>query len=116
MPPLDSPEMKTWIAQVRKGLVELCVLAAHRQGEAYGYQIMQKLANVRGLAVTESTIYPILSRLVADGMLSVRSVASTEGPSRRYYALTSRGRVRLAQMPAHWKELQEPVQQLIPTD
>lgn len=98
--------MKTWIAQVRKGLVEMCVLAALDDGEAYGYQILQRLSNVQGLSITESTIYPILSRLAADGMLSVRTAPSPGGPPRRYYRLTPQGGVRLNQMIAHWNDLQ----------
>ena len=101
--------MKTWIAQVRKGLVEMCVMASLDDGEAYGYQILQRLSNVQGLSITESTIYPILSRLAADGMLSVRTVPSTGGPPRRYYRLTPLGAVRLNQMVMHWNDLQASV-------
>ena len=74
--------MRAWVAQVRKGLVELAVMAALRQaGEAYGYELLQKLTQARGLAITESTIYPILSRLTKEGWVSVRVEASPSGVS-----------------------------------
>ena len=55
--------MQQWITQFRKGLVELCVLAVLRDDEAYGYQIVERLSQVPGLEVTESTVYPVLARL-----------------------------------------------------
>jgi PadR family transcriptional regulator PadR len=105
--------MKSWIAQVRKGIVELCVLASLQRGEAYGYQILQRLSGVEGLAITESAIYPILSRLTADAMLTVRTAPSPDGPPRRYYRLTPLGRARLREMIAFWGELQLSVEKLI---
>jgi hypothetical protein len=55
--------VQAWITQFRKGLVELCVMAALRDEEAYGYQIVEKLGQIPGLEVTESTVYPVLARL-----------------------------------------------------
>ena len=98
--------MRAWIAQVRKGLVELCIMAALRRGEAYGYQLLQELSNAGRLAITESTIYPILSRLRRDGFVRVRATASPDGPPRRYYRLTSLGQARFKQMVAYWDEIQ----------
>ena len=98
--------MRAWIAQVRKGLVELCIMAALRKGEAYGYQLLQQLAEAEGLAITESTVYPILSRLTREGWIRVRAAPSHAGPPRRYYRLTPMGRTRLKQMEEYWKEIQ----------
>lgn len=105
--------MKSWIAQVRKGLVELCVLAALDHDEAYGYQILQRLAGVQGLAITESTVYPILSRLTEDGLLTVRAAASPAGPPRRYYRLTAPGRARLREMISYWNDINSSVEELL---
>jgi PadR family transcriptional regulator, regulatory protein PadR len=105
--------MKSWIAQVRKGLVELCVLAALAEDEAYGYQLLQRLAGVEGLAITESTVYPILSRLTDDGLLAVRAALSPAGPPRRYYRLTPLGRARLREMAGYWRDLQTSVDLLL---
>ena len=55
--------MDAWVTQLRRGLIELCVLAALGDGEAYGYQIVERLGTISGLQVTESTIYPLLARL-----------------------------------------------------
>src|SRR5688572_6729054 len=105
--------MRSWIAQVRKGLVELCVLAALAEGEAYGYQLLQRLASVEGLAITESTVYPILSRLTDDGLLTVRAAASPAGPTRRYYRLTKLGEARLREMMTYWDDIASSVEELL---
>lgn len=105
--------MRAWVAQVRKGLVELCIMAALRQGEAYGYELLQRLANAEGLAITESTVYPILSRLKAEGWVKVRAAASPSGPPRRYYQLTPLGEKRLKQMEEYWLEIQRSTDNLL---
>jgi PadR family transcriptional regulator PadR len=101
--------MRDWVAQMRKGLVELCVLAALREGEAYGYQILQRLGEAESLAVSESTVYPILARLAAEGMLRVRAAPSPSGPPRRYYRLTPLGITRLNEMQSYWQQIQTAV-------
>ncbi len=90
--------MNPWETQLRKGVVELAVLASIARGESYGYQIVEKLRNLDGLALTESTVYPVLTRLARDGALAVRLEASPAGPTRRYYRLTPDGQARLALM------------------
>ena len=97
--------MRTWVTQLRKGLVELSLLNVLRGGESYGYQIVQRLRAMDELAVTESTIYPVLTRLRADGYLRVRTVSSPSGPSRRYFSLTQLGRRRVEAMNAYWRDL-----------
>ena len=109
-------EMHTWVAQVRKGLVEMCVMAILRQGEAYGYQILQALQSVRGLSITESTVYPILSRLTREGWLEVRVAASPSGPPRRYYSLTPSGQERVAEMIKYWKDIERSTNDLLEGD
>lgn len=97
--------MKDWITQLRKGLLELCVLNLLAHGEAYGYDIAQRLKALDILAVTESTLYPILARLLEEKLLAVRTVTSSGGPPRRYFSLTPAGRKRLAEMNAYWENL-----------
>ena len=75
--------MRAWVAQLRKGLVELCVVATLSDDEAYGYQILQRLRRVEGLAITESAVYPILARLARDGLVKVRATPSPSGPPGR---------------------------------
>ena len=95
--------MNPWETQLRKGLVELAVLASLAGGEAYGYAIVERLRAMEGLRFTESTVYPVLSRLAKEGVLSVRSAASPTGPPRRYYRLTTEGRRRLDAMVESWR-------------
>lgn len=87
-----------WITQLRKGVLEYCVLTVLSRGESYGYEIVQALKDMDELAVSESTVYPILSRLREEKFLKVRDVPSDAGPPRRYFSLTAMGKVRLAEM------------------
>ncbi len=97
--------MRTWITQLRKGLVEFCVLKVLGRGESYGYRIVQSLRVLEELTVTESTVYPVLTRLRRDGCLAVRAAPSPDGPPRRYFSLTALGRRRLGEMDAYWNDL-----------
>ena len=104
--------MKDWITQLRKGLLEFCVLNLLAQGEAYGYDIAQRLKAMEALAVTESTLYPILARLHEEGWLAVRMAPSPDGPPRRYFSLTPDGFQHLAQMNNYWAQLNDIIEQL----
>ena len=97
--------MQRWVSQLKKGLVEFCVMAALGDGEAYGYQIVQRLAAAEELAVSESTVYPILARLAKDKLVRVRTADSPFGPPRRYYRLTPGGHAKLAEMGAYWARI-----------
>jgi PadR family transcriptional regulator, regulatory protein PadR len=92
-----------WISQLRKGLIEFCVLAVLESEEAYGYQILQRMNSIEGLEVSESTVYPILARLTKEGILRMRSAPSPSGPPRRYYQLTADGKISLNEMKSHWR-------------
>ena len=105
MPAVPDNADRAWVSQLRKGLVELLVLAALKREEVYGYQLLQKLAVLDGLALTESTLYPVLGRLADDRLVAVRQVPSPSGPPRRYYRLTPAGEKRLAEMLAHWRQV-----------
>lgn len=105
--------MQLWITQFRKGLVELCVLAALRDNEAYGYQIVEGLSGVSGLELTESTVYPVLARLARQKCLTVRTAPSPNGPPRRYYRLSEEGRRRLDEMIGHWESMNTSITRLI---
>lgn len=81
-----------WIVQARKGLVEVCVLRALAGRECYAYELVKALVDVPGLGLSEGTIYPLLSRLRVQGLVTTRLEESTEGPARKYYTLTDEGR------------------------
>jgi PadR family transcriptional regulator, regulatory protein PadR len=105
--------MNPWETQLRKGVVELAVLASIARGESYGYQIVEQLRRLEGLALTESTVYPVLTRLARDGALAVRLEASPSGPTRRYYRLTDEGQARLARMATSWRTVSDSLNRLL---
>ena len=75
--------MTGWESQLRKGVVELAVLASIGHGESYGYRIVSDLQRLDGLELTESTVYPVLARLAREGILAIRTEESPAGPNRR---------------------------------
>ena len=104
--------MRSWVSQLRKGVTELVVLAALRQGEAYGYELLQRINSIDGLALTESMVYPLLARLKREGFVTLRAAPSPAGPPRRYYSLTQAGRQRLEDMLEQWRSVSAAVEEL----
>ncbi len=104
--------MSTWVTQLRKGLMEFCILNLLKHGESYGYEILQSLQEIEELVVTDSTVYPILSRLRKDGYLKIRVTPSVEGPPRRYFSLTALGGQRVREMNDYWGRLNEAIESL----
>lgn len=88
-------------AQMRRALLETCVLASLRGGDSYGYRIVRDVSQY--IAVTESTLYPILRRLEAAGCLTVYS-EEHNSRLRRYYAITDTGRAKIDEFLAEWEE------------
>lgn len=104
--------MNSWGTELRRGLVELCVLAILKRGESYGYGIVEQLNAEVDLGVGESTVYPILARLSRNGLLSRRKMASATGPPRCYFRLTKAGTLRFEEMMGQWESLNSCVQRL----
>jgi len=96
----DSPDR--WEAQLRKGALEMAALASLWQGRLYGLEIIRFLESHSSLALAEGTIYPILNRLKAEGMLTSEWVEAEAGHPRKYYSLTEAGRQRLRLMAEAW--------------
>ncbi len=94
-----------WVIQVRKGVLELCILNSLRSKEMYGYDLVKMLVAVPGLDVTEGTVYPLLSRLRGQGLIEARLEESSEGPARKYYSLTAEGRRTAKLMNAYFETL-----------
>jgi len=86
-------------AQLKKGLLEICVLTAIREKESYGYKIISDLAPY--VEISESTLYPVLRRLQKDNCLEAYDKA-IDGRNRRYYKLTEAGRLQLAMYKGEW--------------
>jgi PadR family transcriptional regulator, regulatory protein PadR len=91
-------------AQMRKGVLELCILSILSQGDAYPTEIIDKLKETK-LVVVEGTLYPLLTRLKNTGLLAYRWEESTSGPPRKYYKLTQAGEQYLRELQVSWKEL-----------
>ena len=103
----------TWLSQMRKGILELCVLAVVTRDETYGYAIVETLGKIPGMEVTESTIYPLLARLSSEGLLKHRTAKSPNGPPRRYYSLSATGKKRLNDLSSAWGTIVDSVSSLL---
>jgi len=99
-------------AQMRKGILEFCILSVLAQGDAYTNEIIKKLKEAQ-LIVVEGTLYPLLTRLKNDGLLQYRWEESQAGPPRKYYALTETGRQFLQELSKTWTELVDSVNKTI---
>ncbi len=86
--------------QLKKGVLELCVLALLSRGDAYGYDIASRLAE--GIGMGEGTIYPLMRRMQADGLVVTYLMESPTGPSRKYYRLSDAGAARFAAQKTEW--------------
>lgn len=95
-------------AQMRKGVLEYCILSVLRDEDAYVAEILSTLKDAK-LLVVEGTIYPLLTRLKNAGLLTYRWEESSSGPPRKYYGLTETGRVFLKELTTTWDELQTAV-------
>lgn len=98
-------------SQMRKGMLEYCVLLLLRDRPAYASDIIQQLKEAQ-LLVVEGTLYPLLTRLKNDGLLSYAWQESTQGPPRKYYALTDLGETFLSGLDTAWTELSNTVNHL----
>lgn len=95
-------------AQMRKGVLEYCILSILREDDKYASEILGALKDAKMLVV-EGTIYPLLTRLKNAGLLNYRWEESTSGPPRKYYALTETGRLFLKELNGTWDELRNAV-------
>ncbi len=103
------------LTQLRRGVLEFCVLALLGQEEVYGFDLVRRLSDVDGLVTSEGTIYPLLSRLRRDGWVSTTWQESESGPPRRYYAITAAGRHALAGFSTEWQRFRDSVDTLLGT-
>jgi PadR family transcriptional regulator PadR len=99
---MEPVHARKLISQLRRGTVEYCVLALLRDGERYGFELVRELSAVDGLVTSEGTIYPLLTRLRKDKLVTTFWRESESGPPRRYYQLTDAGRAALAGFTREW--------------
>jgi len=91
-------------SQMRKGVLEYCILSLLAREDAYASSIISRLKDVN-MIVVEGTLYPLLIREKNQGLLTYRWEESPQGPPRKYYSITEKGREQLAQMDEAWKEI-----------
>lgn len=96
-------------SQMRKGVLEFCILSIIKQGEAYPSDIIEKM-KAANLHILEGTLYPLLTRLKNADFLTYRWVESNSGPPRKYFSLTEKGAKFYEELEATWNELANAVQ------
>lgn len=99
--------------QMLKGILEGCLLAIIAEGETYGYEMTEKLAQYGFTMVSEGSIYPLLIRMQKEDLVSAEIKASASGPKRKYYSLTPKGEVELRDFVQRWQELSDSVNRLL---
>lgn len=109
---LSGEWFENWTVQLRKGVLDLCILEALAGGEWYGYALVKALVAIPGLGVAEGSMYPLLSRLRKQGLVTTRLEESAEGPARKYYRLTAEGRRQAAAMGEHFGRMVSGLEQL----
>lgn len=98
--------------QMRKGILEFCVMHVIARGEVYTSDLIQELTAAR-MVVVEGTLYPLLTRLKNAGLLQYSWKESTSGPPRKYYSLTEAGTANLEALTATWQEIVASVEALL---
>ncbi|RXK49802.1 PadR family transcriptional regulator [Aquirufa rosea] len=97
--------------QMRKGILEFCILQIISRGEVYASNMLEELTSAK-IMVVEGTLYPLLTRLKNAGFLDYKWVESSSGPPRKYYVLTEKGGEFLEELHLTWDELQGSVHQI----
>ena len=110
---MEPVQTRNVVSQLRRGTVEYCVLALLRDGERYGFELVRELSNVGGLVTSEGTIYPLLTRLRKDELVTTFWQESESGPPRRYYRLTDAGRAALADFIEEWSRFRDSVDTIL---
>ena len=102
---MNTKFFDNWTSQLRKGVLELCILNDIRNRKMYGYEIVRRLRKIEGLIISEGAIYPILSRLKRQDLVETSIKESPDGPARKYYKLTDQGEKMISQMNAYWQAI-----------
>jgi PadR family transcriptional regulator PadR len=101
------------LTQMRRGTLEYCVLALLREEERYAFDLVRTLGQYDGMVTSEGTIYPLLSRLRRDGLVTTTWEESPSGPPRRYYRLTAKGDRALDGFAEEWRRFRDAVDHFV---
>lgn len=103
------------MTQLRRGVLEHCVLALMDDRSRYGFELVSDLSRSPALVITEGTVYPLLARLRRDGLVVTTWEASDTGPPRRYYGLSEDGRRALRRFREDWQDFRDAVDSVLGT-
>jgi PadR family transcriptional regulator, regulatory protein PadR len=110
---MEPGEARSGLSQLRRGAVEYCVLALLRDRERYGFELVRELSESAGLVTSEGTIYPLLTRLRKEQLVTTNWRESESGPPRRYYRLTESGHTALATFVKDWARFRDSVDAIL---
>jgi PadR family transcriptional regulator PadR len=110
---MQHPFLVRWESQVKKGILEFIILLLLSKKELYGYELIVEMKNHTNYDIAEGTIYPLLNRLKADGLITSHWQEMESGIPRKYYTLNKEGVKVLGEMKLYWNELSTNIQQLL---
>lgn len=110
---MEQGDARNVLSQLRRGTLEYCVLALLRDGERYGFELVRTLSQADGMVTSEGTIYPLLTRLRRESLVTTSWRESDAGPPRRYYRLTEAGHAALADFTKEWSRFRDAVDTLL---
>ena len=110
---MEPSETRNVLTQLRRGTLEYCVLALLHDDARYAFDLVNDLSQVDGLVTSEGTLYPLLSRLRREGLVTTSWQESPSGPPRRYYRATPAGRRALKSFAAEWNRFRDGVDGLL---
>jgi|SRR5690606_2596765 len=108
---MSATNIDNILSQMKKGILEYCILSIIQRGEAYPSDIATEL-NDKGMPVLEGTLYPLLTRLKNSAYLDYRWVESSSGPPRKYFKMTEKGQTFYASLRETWNNIQQAVQKI----
>ncbi|HEY5136163.1 MAG TPA: PadR family transcriptional regulator [Candidatus Nanopelagicales bacterium] len=112
---MEPGEAQNPLTQLRRGVIEYCVLALLTTDELYGFDLVKRLGESEGLVTSEGTIYPLLSRMRRAGWVTTTWRESESGPPRRYYAITRSGQHALDGFATEWSRFRDSVDGVLGT-
>ena len=115
-PGFSRESFENWTVQMRKGVLDLCILKVLSVKEWYGYALVKALVAMQGVGMAEGSIYPLLARLKKQGLVTTRLEESNEGPARKYYRATAEGCALAKEMEAYFGEMTQAVNELRRSD
>lgn len=110
---MDNEFIEKWKSQVKKGTLAFIVLNLLKHKEMYGYEIIEHVSKTISIDISEGTLYPLLNKLKAEGLVISKWVDQTSGIPRKYYSLTDEGKATLAEMTTSWDQLTDSIKNLL---